>query len=179
MGDLEKVRAAINEYPDFPKKGIMFQDVFGIFGNPEAHQALTNLMVTHALKHKDSVDLVVGLDARGFLLGPAMALALGVPFVPVRKAGKLPGPCLGRNYTLEYGEDRLEVQRGAVGEHARALVVDDLLATGGTLKTACDLVKECGGQVAHCWVVVELVALGGRGRVGERVEALVSMEDVE
>ena len=179
MDDTAVVRAAINEYPDFPKAGIRFQDVFGIFGNPAAHQSLHNLMVGHAKQHQDSVDVVVGLDARGFLLGPAIALAIGKPFVPVRKAGKLPGACLGRSYSLEYGEDRLEVQEGSIRSGARALIVDDLLATGGTLKTAASLVREAGGEVVHCWVLVELAALGGRVRVGEEVKALITMEDVE
>jgi adenine phosphoribosyltransferase len=178
MDDLSRVKAAIKEYPDFPKKGIMFQDVFGILSDPAAHESLHRLMAAHAIKHKDEVDVVAGLDARGVLLGPAMALAIGKPFVPVRKAGKLPGGCIGQSYSLEYGEDRLEVQEGSIQPGARVLLVDDLLATGGTLGAACGLVTRCGGAVAHCWVVIELAALGGRARVGHQVQALVTMEDV-
>jgi len=178
MADLARVRAAIAEFPDFPKPGIRFQDVFGIFREPEAHAALQRLMVEFVRAHRAEVEVVVGLDARGFLLGPAMALAIGVPFVPIRKAGKLPGEVEGESYTLEYGEARMEVQVGAIARGAKVLVVDDLLATGGTMAAACSLVRRAGGEVARCWVVVELAALGGRARVAEQLTALVTMEDV-
>jgi len=178
MGDFETVKAAIDEYPDFPKKGIIFQDVFGIFRKPEAHKALQNLMVEHAVSHKEEVDVIVGLDARGFLLGPAMALAINKPFVPIRKVGKLPGKCVKESYKLEYGEDTMEVQEGAISTGARVLIVDDLLATGGTMAAASSLVRRCGGSVAHCWIIVELAALEGRKKVKEEVKALISMEDI-
>lgn len=178
MGDLNIVREAIDEYPDFPKRGIIFQDVFGIFRKPEAHSALHNLMVQHAVAHKEEVDVIVGLDARGFLLGPAMALAINKPFVPIRKAGKLPGQCVKESYKLEYGEDVMEVQEGAIGSGCRVLIVDDLLATGGTMSAASDLVRRCGGVVAHGWVIVELVALAGRKKVNGEVKALIQMDDV-
>merc|ERR1712051_47668 len=178
MGDLDTVKAAIDEYPDFPKKGILFQDVFGIFRKPEAHSALHNLLVQHAQAHKEEVDVIVGLDARGFLLGPAMALAINKPFVPIRKVGKLPGKCVKESYKLEYGEDTMEVQEGAISTGSRVLIVDDLLATGGTMAAASSLVRRCGGVVAHCWIIVELAALEGRKKVKEEVKALITMEDI-
>ena len=173
------VKAAIKEYPDFPKPGIMFQDIFGVLADPKANQALHDLAAGHAVEHAAQVDKVVGLDARGFLFGNSMALAIGKPFVPIRKAGKLPGNCNAVKYALEYGEDTMEVQEGSIKKGDRVLVVDDLLATGGTLGAACSLIKKCGGEVAHCWVVIELAILKGRDKVGEKVEALVVMEDVE
>ena len=176
---LNLVKAAIKEYPNFPKPGIMFQDIFGVLADPEAGKALMDLANGHAVASADQVDIVVGLDARGFLFGFSMAQAIGKPFVPIRKAGKLPGNCTSVKYALEYGEDTMEVQKGSIKKGDRVLVVDDLLATGGTLTAACELIKKCGGEVAHCWVIIELALLKGRDKVGEKVEALVVMEDVE
>ena len=144
---LRLVKAAIKEYPDFPKPGIMFQDIFGVLADPEAGGALMDLANGHAVDHADKVDKVVGLDARGFLFGFSMAQAIKKPFVPIRKAGKLPGKCSSVKYALEYGEDTMEVQEGSIKKGDRAMVVDDLLATGGTLTAACDLIKKCGGEV--------------------------------
>ena len=176
---IEIVKNAIKEYPDFPKKGIMFQDIFGVLLNPEANAALNDIALDHVRKHADSFDKIVGLDSRGFLFGNSMALAVKKPFVPIRKKGKLPGNCLSATYTLEYGTDTLEVQEGSIGPGDRVLIVDDLLATGGTLSAAAGLVKQCGGVVDHCWVVIELSVLGGRDKCGQKVEAVIIMDDVE
>ena len=176
---VETVRKAIKEYPDFPKKGIMFQDIFGVLLDPEANAALHDLALEHIRGCADRIDKIVGLDSRGFLFGNTMALAVNKPFVPIRKKGKLPGKCLSQTYSLEYGEDTLEVQVGSLGPGDRVLVVDDLLATGGTLSCAAALVAGCGAAVDHAWVVIELAALGGRARCGHSVEALIVMEDVE
>merc|ERR1712203_1166085 len=177
MGDLETVRAAIDQYPDFPKKGILFQDVFGIFRKPEAHKALHNLIVQHAMAHKEEVDVIVGLDARGFRSGAGHGARHQQAFCP-NQVGKLPGKCVKESYKLEYGEDTMEVQEGAISTGSRVLIVDDLLATGGTMAAASSLVKRCGGVVAHCWIIVELAALEGRKKVKEDVKALIKMEDI-
>merc|ERR1712136_550015 len=137
---LDLVKKAIKEYPDFPKKGIMFQDIFGVLLDPLANEALND----------------VALDSRGFLFGNSMALAVKKPFVPVRKKGKLPGKCTSVCYTLEYGQDTLEIQEGSLQPGDRVLIMDDLLATGGTLSAASQLVKAAGAVVDHCWVVIEL-----------------------
>ena len=182
MNDNEKlklVKDAIKEYPDFPKPGIMFQDIFGVLADPEAGKALMDLATGHAVSNADEVDKVVGLDARGFLFGFAMAQAIGKPFVPIRKAGKLPGKCTQVKYQLENGEDVMEVQEDSIKDGDRVLVVDDLLATGGTMAAACKLIQKCGGKVSHCWVIIELAMLKGRDKVGQRMEALLVMEDVE
>ena len=176
---VETVRRAIKEYPDFPKKGIMFQDIFGVLLDPEANAALNDLALEHIRGCADRIDKIVGLDSRGFLFGNSMALAVNKPFVPIRKKGKLPGKCLSQTYSLEYGEDTLEVQVGSLGPGDRVLLVDDLLATGGTLSCAAALVAGCGAAVDHAWVVIELAVLGGRARCGHSVEALIVMEDVE
>ena len=174
---IETVKKAIKEYPDFPKKGIMFQDIFGVLLNPEA--ALNDIALDHVKKHADSFDIIVGLDSRGFLFGNTMALSVKKPFVPIRKKGKLPGACHSTTYTLEYGTDTLEIQKGSIKPGDRVLIVDDLLATGGTLTAAAGLVTQCGGVVDHCWVVIELSVLGGRAKCGQKVEAVIIMDDVE
>ena len=176
---IETVKNAIKEYPDFPKKGIMFQDIFGVLLNPEANAALNDIALDHVKKHADSFDIIVGLDSRGFLFGNTMALSVKKPFVPIRKKGKLPGACHSTTYTLEYGTDTLEIQEGSIKPGDRVLIVDDLLATGGTLTAAAGLVTQCGGVVDHCWVVIELSVLGGRAKCGQRVEAVIVMDDVE
>ena len=107
---LQIVKNAIKEYPDFPKKGIQFQDIFGVLYDPVANKALNDLALEHVLKHSDRIDKIAGLDSRGFLFGNAMALAVGKPFVPIRKKGKLPGVCRSVSYSLEYGQDCLEIQ---------------------------------------------------------------------
>ena len=107
---LQIVRNAIKEYPDFPKKGIQFQDIFGVLFDPVANKALNDLALEHVLKYSDKIDKIAGLDSRGFLFGNAMALAVEKPFVPIRKKGKLPGECRSLSYSLEYGQDCLEIQ---------------------------------------------------------------------
>ena len=107
---LQIVRNAIKEYPDFPKKGIQFQDIFGVLHDPAANKALNELALEHVLKYSDKIDKIAGLDSRGFLFGNAMALAVEKPFVPIRKKGKLPGECRSVSYSLEYGQDSLEIQ---------------------------------------------------------------------
>ena len=179
MSKLDIVKKAIKEYPDFPKKGILFQDIFGILLDPEANAALNDLALDHVKTHQQNFDKIVGLDSRGFLFGNGMALAVRKPFVPIRKKGKLPGKCSSVSYALEYGEDTLEIQEGSIQPGDRVLIVDDLLATGGTLSAAASLVKRCGGVVDHCWVVIELSVLKGRKRTGENITALITMDNVE
>merc|ERR1712198_291208 len=169
---LDLVKKAIKEYPDFPKKGIMFQDIFGVLLDPLANEALNDLALDHVIKNSNNFDKIVALDSRGFLFGNSMALAVKKPFVPVRKKGKLPGKCTSVCYTLE-------IQEGSLQPGDRVLIVDDLLATGGTLSAASQLVKAAGAVVDHCWVVIELSALGGRAKAGEKVEALIKLDYVE
>ena len=168
----EVVAATIRDVPDFPSPGILFKDIGPLVGDPEAFGAV----IEHWRgRHTGSIDKVVGIDARGFIFGGALALALGVGFVPVRKAGKLPGATIERSYDLEYGQATLAVQADALTPGERVVVVDDVLATGGTAESACELIEQVGGVVAEFLVVLELVALGGRDRLtGRVVEALAS-----
>ncbi|XP_043198521.1 adenine phosphoribosyltransferase-like isoform X1 [Amphibalanus amphitrite] len=167
------VKAAITSHPDFPKKGVIFRDIFGALLQPAAFAALRDVLVAHARQLSPRPDAVVALDARGFLFGPLIALELGVPLVPVRKRGKLPGAVRSVQYQLEYGQDTFEMQDGRISKGQNVLIVDDLLATGGTMSAACRLVSEAGGTVLGCLVIIELAELGGRQKVPAPVTALL------
>jgi adenine phosphoribosyltransferase len=160
MEDLKKL---IREVPDFPKPGILFYDITTLLKDKGGFHA-----VIDGLKHQyreAQVDVVLGIEARGFIFAPALAYALGAGFVPVRKPRKLPAMCVSVTYDLEYGTDRLEMHKDAVGDGSRVLIVDDLLATGGTASAAARMVREAGGTVAGLGFVVELTFLNGRRKL--------------
>lgn len=157
---LARIRSLIRDVPDFPKPGIMFRDVTTVLRDPVAWRATVDQMCD-AVDAWD-FDVVVGVESRGFILGSAMAYQLGVGFVPVRKPGKLPAAVHAVDYQLEYGLDSLEIHKDALDPGHRVLVVDDLLATGGTAAATIALVEAAGGTVAGTCVLVELVDLGGR-----------------
>lgn len=161
----------LRDVPDFPKPGILFKDITPLLAAPAAMRAAIERL---GKLDFGKVDKVAGIESRGFLFGMPLAMQLGVGFVPVRKPGKLPWKKHRVEYALEYGSDSIEMHQDAIGKGERVLVVDDLLATGGTLGAACKLVEQCGGVVAGCAVVVELCFLPGRQRLaGRRVESLV------
>jgi len=162
---IEEVKLEIKTYPDFPKPGILFRDIFGVLNNPESFGKLRDVMVEYVKTKIGEVDAIVGLDSRGFLLGSVLALELKLPFVPVRKAGKLPGELIRVTYTLEYGTDSFEMQKGSIRPNQRVLIVDDLIATGGSLVGACQLVRDVGAEVTACLVVMELEDLNGKSKV--------------
>lgn len=169
------VSAAVAEYPDFPRKGVLFRDVFGVLERPEAFAALRSLLLLHVDRLEVKPDAVVALDARGFLLGPLVALHLSVPFVPVRKSGKLPGDMLSVSYRTEYSQDTLQLRRGSVKGGQNVLILDDLIATGGSMLAACQLVESAGARVSCCLAIVELKSLGGRQHLApRRLDALFS-----
>jgi adenine phosphoribosyltransferase len=157
---LARIRSLMREVPDFPKRGILFRDVTTVLRDPVAWRATVDQMCD-AVDAWD-FDVVVGVESRGFILGSAMAYQLGVGFVPVRKPGKLPAAVHAVDYQLEYGLDSLEIHKDALDPGHRVLVVDDLLATGGTAAATIALVEAAGGTVAGTCVLVELVDLGGR-----------------
>ena len=162
---MDHIKALIRTIPNFPKNGIDFRDLTTLFLNGPGFNAVVKAMADH---HRHlSIDLVVGVESRGFILGAPVALELGKGFVPVRKPGKLPGAKIGVKYDLEYGSDQLEIHADAIPAGARVLIVDDLLATGGTMQAACSLVEQAGGLVAGCSFVVELVDLKGRARISK------------
>lgn len=155
-------QSLIRDIPDFPRPGILFKDITPVLADGPAFAAAVAAM---AQPWRDSrLDAVIGVEARGFILGAALAHALGVGFVPVRKPGKLPGGILTQDYALEYGSDQLEIHADALHSGARVLIVDDVLATGGTLLAALALVCQQGAEVVGVAVLVELAALRGRQR---------------
>jgi adenine phosphoribosyltransferase len=155
------VAARVREVPDFPEPGIQFKDLMPLFADGPAFRAVTDGIIAH---HGD-FDVVAGVEARGFLLAAAIGYASGVGVVPVRKAGKLPGRVVSVAYTLEYGEAVVEVHADAFATNRRVLLVDDVLATGGTIAAAADLITRAGGEVVGMSVIMELLALGGRPRL--------------
>jgi adenine phosphoribosyltransferase len=159
-----RLEATIRDIPDFPKPGILFKDITPILKDPAL---MTALIARMGEPWRDAgIDVVVGMESRGFLFGTPLALGLGVAFVPARKPGKLPYKSIGFEYDLEYGTNRLEMHIDAIQPGQRVLVVDDLLATGGTAAATCKLVEKLGGEVVACCFVVELGFLGGRGKLG-------------
>eukprot|EP01137_Pigoraptor_chileana_P006542 Opistho-2@51029 len=165
MADLKRVEALITTHPDFPLPGILFRDIFPVFRDPVATELIFTNLVFHLTSTYHKIDVVVGLDSRGFLFGPIIALRLGASFVPIRKAGKLPGKKETVTYAKEYGADSFEIQSDAILPGQTVVIVDDLLATGGTMFAACSLVRKLGGQVIECMVVVELAELNGSQRL--------------
>ncbi|XP_076599172.1 adenine phosphoribosyltransferase [Chaetodon auriga] len=158
---LSQVLRHIRPFPDFPKKGIMFRDICPILKDPASLTAVIDLFEEHVRKNHQQVDLIVGLDARGFLFGPLLAQRLGVGFVLIRKKGKLPGNTVSVAYDLEYGKAEAEIQEDAVTPGQKILLIDDLLATGGTLYAACELMKKQQAEILGCMVVIELKELNG------------------
>jgi adenine phosphoribosyltransferase len=168
MSDL---RRHIRDIPDFPKPGILFYDITPLLSDADAfHSAIDGLIAPF----RGRVDLVLGIESRGFIVGAAAAYALGTGIAVVRKPGKLPYRTHRATYQLEYGTDSLEIHHDALGRRTRVLLIDDLLATGGTAAAAVDLVRQCGGSVAGCAFLIELTALGGRAKLaGHEVHALI------
>jgi adenine phosphoribosyltransferase len=154
------LEALIRAIPDFPIPGILFRDITPLLADPAGFKATVDLFVERFRETKP--DVVVGIEARGYMLGAPVAHALGAGFVPVRKPGKLPGKTLSEEYALEYGTNTLEIHADAVGNGHRVLVIDDLLATGGTLAATVRLLRRLGAEIVGCAVLIELEALNGR-----------------
>jgi adenine phosphoribosyltransferase len=159
------LRALIRDVPDFPKPGIVFKDITPLLADPDALGRAVGELADHAREF--NAECVLAAEARGFLLGPALALALGAGFALARKPGKLPHETISVEYELEYGSERLELHRDALRPGMRVLVHDDLLATGGTARALCELTERAGAHVVGCNFLVELSFLNGRERLGE------------
>ncbi|WKX73433.1 adenine phosphoribosyltransferase [Streptomyces sp. XD-27] len=153
----------IHDVPDYPKPGVMFKDITPLLADAQAFGALTDALADLCVRHR--ADKVVGLEARGFILAAPVAVRAGVGFVPVRKAGKLPGATLGQAYELEYGTAEIEMHADALAPGDRVLVIDDVLATGGTAEASLQLIRRAGGEVAGLAVLLELGFLDGRRRL--------------
>jgi adenine phosphoribosyltransferase len=169
---MDALKSKIRHVPDFPKAGILFYDVTTLLRDPQGLKlALDNM--TRPFEGA-SIDLVVGIESRGFILGAAVADRLGAGFVPVRKLGKLPAETVKASYALEYGTDSLEMHRDAVQPGQRVLIVDDLLATGGTASATVDMVASVGGQIEGVAFLIELVGLNGREKLaGQKIHSVL------
>ena len=168
------LRRYIRDVPDFPKPGILFKDITPLLADGPALRWTVDQL---GERYRGAIDMVLGIESRGFIVGAALAYALGVGIAIVRKPGKLPAQTFAAQYELEYGTDMLEIHRDAFGEKARVLIVDDLLATGGTASAAIELVERLGGDIVECAFIIELAFLGGRQRLAPRpVHSLVQFD---
>ena len=166
----------IRNVPDFPIEGIQFKDITTLLKDPVPFSASIEALLEHY--DEAEIDVVVGVESRGFIWGAVLAYELGVGFVPVRKPGKLPAETVRAEYTLEYGTNALEMHKDAIEPGQKALVIDDLLATGGTAKATCELVEQLGGEVVSVAFLIELTSLDGRAKLdGYDVLSLVAMDD--
>lgn len=173
---IDMIKKAIVAVPDFPKPGILFRDVFPLMRDPNMFSLCIDLLVDHikTTHASEMPEVIVGLDSRGFIFGPLIAQKLSISFQPVRKAGKLPGECYKHDYQLEYGSDSFEMQTDAIKAGQKVLIVDDLLATGGTMSAACSLMKSAKAKVLEAMVVIELADLEGRKKIDCPVFSLIS-----
>ncbi|RYO02858.1 hypothetical protein AA0121_g13225, partial [Alternaria tenuissima] len=175
------LKASLRQFKDFPEPGILFEDILPIFANPQLHEGLLRgleLSIEQQFGASGAKpDVVVGLDARGFLFGPSLALRLGASFVPVRKRGKLPGPCETAEYKKEYGSDFFQMQADAIKSGQKVLIVDDIIATGGSAAAAGSLVKKLGGTIMGYLFILELDFLKGRDQLDAPVHTLLSGQE--
>jgi adenine phosphoribosyltransferase len=163
--DCEPLKALIRTVPDFPRAGILFYDITTLLRDPKGFAALIDALAQYYIDKE--IDLVLGIEARGFIFGPALAYRLNAGFVPVRKPRKLPGPTARVTYDLEYGSDSLEIHIDAIEPGQRVVIVDDLLATGGTMEATIRLVRQLGGEIAGLGFAIELDFLKGRDRLSD------------
>ncbi|KAH0262361.1 adenine phosphoribosyltransferase, partial [Aureobasidium melanogenum] len=175
-----RLRNALRQYPDFPSKGILFEDIMPIFSSPKLHADLVKALELEVrAKFDKTPDVIVGLESRGFLFGPSLALRLDAGFVPVRKQGKLPGKLETEGYEKEYGTDFFQIQSDAIAKGQTVLVVDDIMATGGSAMAAGNLVKKIGGDIMGYLFLMELEFLHGRDKLNAPVVTLLSGQDAE
>jgi len=172
---MENIKKKIRTIPHFPQKGIMFRDITTLLKDPDGIKETIDTLVNHY--QETPIDLVAGIESRGFIIAGAIAYSLGKGFVPIRKPGKLPAETYRVEYELEYGKDVIEMHKDAIEKGAQVLMVDDLLATGGTMKAACEMIEKAGGEVVECAFIVELPDLKGRERLkNHKVFTLVEFE---
>ena len=175
--NLDQLRSLVRSVPDFPRPGILFRDVATLMAHGEGFAAATRFLADMTMDAGPQA--IAGIEARGFIFGAAVAARLGLPFIPVRKPGKLPVPVLAIDYALEYGTDTLEVDPDAIVDGMEIMLVDDLIATGGTAVAATELLRKAGGTVSNALFVIDLPELGGADRLrasGVRADALLAYE---
>jgi adenine phosphoribosyltransferase len=160
------VKSKVRSIPDWPIKGVIFRDITTLLEDPQAFKAICSIFYNRYVN--ENVDKIVGIDARGFLFGAVLAYELGIGFVPIRKKGKLPYKTIRQSYTLEYGEATIEIHEDAIASNDRVVIVDDLMATGGTIAASAALVEKLGGNLLECAFVIELPDLKGREKMKNR-----------
>jgi len=171
------IKSKIRTVPHYPKQGIMFRDITTLLKDPIGLRITIEELVRRYENAK--IDKIAGIESRGFILGAPLAYALGKGFIPIRKKGKLPADTIGHDYSLEYGTDRIEIHTDAIAKGEKVLLVDDLIATGGTAEAACKLIEKIGGKIVECAFVIDLPDVGGRERLeklGQKVYALCEFE---
>jgi len=171
------IKSRIRTVPHYPKQGIQFRDITTLLKDPVGLRVTIDELARRYADMK--IDKIAGIEARGFILGAPLAYVLGKGFIPIRKKGKLPAETIGHDYELEYGTDRIEIHTDAIEKGERVLLVDDLIATGGTAEAACKLIEKMGGEIVECCFVIDLPDIGGRARLeknGHKVFALCEFE---
>ncbi|NPA55188.1 MAG: adenine phosphoribosyltransferase [Epsilonproteobacteria bacterium] len=170
----ELLKQTIRTIPNFPKEGIMFKDITTLLNNPSAFKQLIDFLYE---RYKDkNIDYVAGIESRGFIFGSALAYALNAGFVPIRKKGKLPYKTVSKRYELEYGYDEIEIHVDAFRPNSNVLLIDDLIATGGTAAAAVELIKEVGANVVEACFIIELTCLNGRDKINAEVFSILKTE---
>jgi len=171
------IKSRIRTVPHYPKQGIQFRDITTLLKDPIGLRVTIDELARRYADMK--IDKIAGIEARGFILGAPLAYVLGKGFVPIRKKGKLPAETIGHDYELEYGTDRIEIHTDAIEKGEKVLLVDDLIATGGTAEAACKLIQKMGGEIVECCFIIDLPDIGGRKRLekhGHKVFALCEFE---
>jgi adenine phosphoribosyltransferase len=162
------IKSKIRTIPDYPKKGIMFRDITTLIKDPVGFRLVIDNLTQRYINNEIDFDVIVGIEARGFIIGGALSYTLGKGFVPIRKIGKLPGEVVSHEYDLEYGTDTVEMHKDAIANGEKVLVIDDLLATGGTALAAAALIEKLGGKVAEMSFIVNLPDVGGEKKLKEK-----------
>lgn len=173
------IKSKIRTVPDYPKKGIMFRDITTLIKDPVGFRLVIDSLAQRYIKGDVGFDAIVGIESRGFIIGGALSYCLGKGFIPVRKKGKLPAEKISHEYELEYGTDVVEMHRDALGDGERVLLVDDLLATGGTALAAAALIEKLGGVIAEMAFIVDLPDVGGRKRIEEKGYKIFALTEFE
>ena len=171
----ERIKSNVRSIPDWPIKGVIFRDITTLLQEPATFREICDLFYDRYAEKE--IDKIVGIDARGFLFGAVLAYKLGIGFIPVRKKGKLPYNTVGESYTLEYGEETVEIHEDAIQKGEKVVIIDDLMATGGTISAAVNLVEKLGGDILECAFVIELPDLKGRQKVpGQNIYSILEFE---
>lgn len=173
------IKSKIRSIPDYPKKGIMFRDITTLIKDPVGFRLMVDNLTQRYITKEVDYDVIAGIEARGFIMGGALSYTLGKGFTPIRKAGKLPAEVIFQEYSLEYGTDRIEIHKDAFPPGTRVLLVDDLLATGGTALAAAALVEKLGGVVAEMAFIVNLPDVGGEKKLREKGYSVFSLTEFE